>query len=134
MAANPPRTAIAVLSSVSVDGSGTALRLGAVICPLPEKEIGVTWFGPGGPEGRLATPAAVANPVAPLKMPVPLRIANVLEDVGNPIALSAPNTAVSAPGNVSVPPLNEAVKVFITEDGTNAPDGNIINVIVPASE
>ena len=114
-----------------MDGSGTAFRLGAVICPLPEKEIGVTWFGPGGPEG---TPAAVANPVAPLKMPVPLRIANVLEEVGNPIELSAPNTAVSVPENVSVPPLNEAVKVFITEDGTNAPDGNIISVIVPASE
>jgi hypothetical protein len=29
--------------------------------------------------------------------------------------------------------LNEAVKLFITEDGTNSPQGNIARVIVPAS-
>src|SRR4051812_37828364 len=113
IAANPARLTMPVARSVIVVGSGTAFRPGAVICPLPEKESGVTWPGPGGPEGGLATPAAVAEPVAPLKIPVPLRIVKVLEDVGKPMALGAPNTADSVPVNVSFP-LNEAVKIFMT--------------------
>ena len=130
-AANPAKPAIAVPRSMIVAGSGTAGRPDAVMSPLPEKEIGV------GAAGLLvgdAVPFAVADPNAPLKMPVPLKIANVLEKVGIPAALGLPNTTEFVPENVSAPLSNEATKVFITDDGTNAPDGNITYVIVPFSE
>jgi hypothetical protein len=120
----PAKPAIHVPTSAIDPGSGTAFRAEAVICPLPEK---VT-------EGGLPVPVAEANPVAPLKMPVPLRIVKVLEKVGIPIALGAPKLTELVPIIVLLPPLNEAVKLFITADGTNVPEGNITNVIVPASE
>jgi hypothetical protein len=65
-----------------------------VIYPLPEKEMGVTW-----PAGGLTTPVAVANPIAPLNIPVPLRIVKSLENVGKPMALGAPNSTELVPVN-----------------------------------
>ena len=116
--------------SATVAGSGTAARPGAVICPLPEKETAV---GSVTTTEGIDVPVAVAEPVAPLKIPVPLRIVTVFENVGKPMALGAPNSTESVPSNVFAPPLNEATKVFITEDGTKIPEGNITYVIVPAS-
>jgi hypothetical protein len=72
--------------------------------------------GSGLPEGAITMLVAVAKPVAPLKIPVPPKIVKVLE---------IPNSSKCVPVNVSAPPLNEAVKLFVTEDGTNAPEGNI---------
>ena len=46
----------------------------------------------------------------------------------------APNSSKCVPVNVSAPPLNEAIKLFDTVDGTNSPEGNIANVTVPVSE
>ncbi len=70
----------------------------------------------------------VAKPVAPLKRPVPCEIVKVLENV------VGPNNTESVPVHVSAPPLNEAVKLFDTEEGTNSPEGNIAKLITPASE
>jgi hypothetical protein len=55
----------------TVEGSGTAVRPGAVICPEPVKDTGDNSFGPGG---GLLMPVEVALPVAPLNIPVPPRI------------------------------------------------------------
>jgi len=80
------------------------------------------------PEDEVPIPVAVAKPVAPLKIPVPPRIVKVLENV------VGPNSTKSVPVNVLAPPLNEAVKLFNAEDGTNPTEGNITKVIVPFSE
>lgn len=80
-----------------VAGSGTAAKPGAVICPPPEKETGVVWPGPGGPEGGVAVPVAVANPAAPLKIPVPPRMVRVLEKVGKPSAFGGPKITEFVP-------------------------------------
>lgn len=111
-----------------VAGSGTAFRPGAVICPRPEVATVAKKSGAGLPDDAITIPVAVAEPVAPLKIPVPPRIVKVLEKV------VGPNSTESVPVNVLAPPLNEAVKLLNTEDGTNSPEGNIANVIVPASE
>ena len=79
------------------------------------------------PEDAIIMPVAVAKPVAALKIPVPPRIVKLL------VKVVGPNSTESVPVNVSAPPLNEAVKLFITEDGTNSPEGNMTRVIVPAS-
>jgi hypothetical protein len=125
IAARPARP---VLRSAIVAGSGTAVRPGAVICPLPELATVAKKSGAGLPEGAMTMAVPVPKPVAPLKIPVPVRIVKVLKD------MVGPNTTKSVPVNVSAPPLNEAVKLFDTEDGTNSPEGNIAKVIVPASE
>ncbi len=99
-----------------------------MICPLPEVAAVPTKLGAGLPEDAIPMPVAVAKPVAPLKIPVSPRIVKLLENV------VGPNNVKSVPVNVSAPPLNEAVKLFDTEDGTNSPEGNITKVNVPASE
>jgi hypothetical protein len=53
------------------EGSGTAVRAGAVICPLPVNTTGDKSSGPGG---GVFVPVAVAVPVAPLNTPVPPRM------------------------------------------------------------
>ncbi len=128
IADTPARPARPALSSAIVAGSGTAFRPGAVICPLPEVAKVPIKSGAGLPEDAMSMPVAVAKPVAPLKIPVPPRIVKVLENV------VGPNSTKSVPVNVSAPPLNEAVKLFDTEDGTNWPEGNIAKLITPASE
>jgi hypothetical protein len=80
------------------------------------------------PEDAIIMPVAVATPDAPLKIPVPPVIIKLL------VKVVAPKSTLSVPVNVLAPPLNEAVKVFDTEDGTKSPEGNIAKVIVPASE
>jgi len=111
-----------------VAGSGTAVRAGAVICPLPDVATVPKKLGAGLPEEAIGMPVAVAKPAAPLKTPVPPRIVRLFVNV------VGPNSTKSVPVNVSAPPLNEAVKLFDTEDGTNSPEGNIAKVITPASE
>ena len=117
----------AIPNSPYVAGSGTALRPGAVICPLPEVATVPKKLGAGLPEDSICMPVAVAKPVAPLKTPVPPRIVKLL------VKVIGPNTTLSVPVNVLAPPLKEAVKLFDTEEGTNSPEGNIASVIVPAS-
>jgi hypothetical protein len=65
MAARPANTI------ATDDGSGTAVRAGAVISPVPLKNTGDKASGPGG---GLFVPLEVAAPVAPLNIPVPPRI------------------------------------------------------------
>jgi hypothetical protein len=110
-------------------GSGTGTSAGAVICPAPEKKTGDN--SPGG--GGLLVPVPTANPVAPVKMPVPPRIVIELVVVC-PVASGALNRNSSVPKKVSAPPVNDAVKVFTTEMGAKIPDGKTVNVITPVSE
>jgi hypothetical protein len=118
----PARPAIPIPRSAIVPGSGTAFRPGAVICPVPEPATVSMKAGSGLPDGAMNMLATVAKPVAPLKIPVPPKIAQVFE---------MPKSSECVPVNVSAPSLNEAVKLFDTEDGTNSPEDNITNVTVP---
>jgi hypothetical protein len=77
-----------------------------VICPLPLEESSVTWSGSSGPEGRIATPFPVKNPVAPAKIPVPPKIVSVLVNVGRPRAFGGPKIVAFVPVNESAPPLD----------------------------
>jgi hypothetical protein len=105
-----------------------------VICPVPLEESSVTWPGASGPEGRIATPFPVKNPVAPAKIPVPPKIVSVAVNVGKPRAFGGPKIVVFVPVNESGPPLKTAEKLFITEAGTKSPEGSILKVMVPDSE
>ena len=109
-------------------GSGTAFRPGAVICPLPEVATVAIKSGAGLPEDAITMPVPVAKPVAPLKIPVPPRIVKLL------VKLVGPNMHSICPRECVGSPLNDAVKLFDTGDGTNSPEGNIAKVTVPASE
>jgi hypothetical protein len=114
-------------------GSGTAVRVAVVICPLPMAVTGVTGLLPIAPGARFEIPFADAKPVAPLKMPVPPRIEYVFVKVGKPAEFGGPNTVLFVPLNVFVPPSKENVKVFIVEAGANPPMGRAAKVTVPAS-
>jgi hypothetical protein len=70
-----------------VDGSGTAARAGALICPDPVTKTGDRSFGPGG---GVFVPVPVAVPLAPLNTPVPPRIVIMLVVVW-PEAFGGPN-------------------------------------------
>ena len=68
---------------------------------------GVTGLLPIAPAPRFEIPFAEAKPVAPLKTPVPLRIAYVLVKIGKPAEFGGPKTVLFVPLNVFVPPSKE---------------------------
>ncbi len=84
--------------------------------------MGVGTVRLGGPVG-FAVPRAFANPVAPLKIPVPPVIVSVLENVGSPIAFGGPNNTESLPLKLSAPALNVTTKLFSAETGIKMPAG-----------
>jgi hypothetical protein len=125
----PARPIAAIQKRVIVPGSGVEVKPGAVICPVPENDIGAGPLLGGG----LAEPSALAKPLAPAKIPVPPRI--VRAPVFDCALLPSGSLKVSrlVPLNVSAPPLNEALKLLAMET-TPKPDGKNPNVMVPASE
>jgi hypothetical protein len=99
------------------------------MCPLPEKNTGDNSPGPGG---GVLNPVPVANPLAPLNIPVPPRMVIALVIVWL-TSVGGPNRNTSVPVIVSAPPLKDAVKLLVTKPGANAPEGYMVNVIDPSS-